>query len=278
MTKISTAGRGKLIGRVRKDRIAQLIRDNGFMSSADLADQFEVSEMTIRRDLAELEVQGGITRTHGGAVATHGAEPRPVDEPYFSERQKSNAEAKRRIAQLAATLVQPGQITALDVGTTTYELGKLLAADAQNLVFTNNLRIALLDTRAEIYLLGGRLRAHEKSIVGPIAIEQARKLWFDIAFLGVSSLSSNGLFDYSIEDTEIKRAYIGRATRRVVLADSSKFDEMALVQVGALDEVDILVTDRKPTGGLAADLATAKVQVMVAEAGRGDAAPGPQAP
>ncbi|NIY98294.1 MAG: DeoR/GlpR transcriptional regulator [Rhodobacteraceae bacterium] len=266
MSTATSKGPGRLIGRVRKDRISQMVRDNGFMSSADLAETFKVSEMTVRRDLAELEERGDLRRTHGGAIASEPEAETRIAEPFFDERLRRNAEAKARIARAAARLVTAGQITALDVGTTTFELGKLLVAEAQQRVFTNNLRVAALDTRAEVYLLGGRLRPNEKSMVGPIALEQARKLWFDIAFIGVSSISPEGIFDYSIEDTEIKRVYMSRATRKVVLADSSKFDEMALVQIGTLGQFDVLVTDEAPGPALAADLAAAKVKVIVAGA------------
>ncbi|WP_172327888.1 DeoR/GlpR family DNA-binding transcription regulator [Mangrovicoccus sp. HB161399] len=267
MEKASSKHRGKLMGRVRKDRITQMVHENGFMSSADLAEAFDVSEMTVRRDLAELEMRGEVRRTHGGAIAGDGGEPAAdaVSEPVFDERQRRNSGAKQRIARAAAKLIQPGQITALDVGTTTFELGRLLVSDPSRRIFTNNLRIAALDAKAEVYLLGGRLRSNEKSLVGPVALEQARKLWFDLVFLGVSSISSNGIFDYSIEDTEIKKALIGRATTRVVLADSSKFDEISLVQIATLNQFDILVTDRAPEAALAADLAATGVKVIVAE-------------
>lgn len=259
---------GRLIGRVRKERIASLIRSQGFMSSAALAELFQVSEMTIRRDLAELELRGDIQRTHGGAVtedsaADHGKPPR---EPFFDERRLISREAKVRIARAAMAYVKPTQAVALDVGTTTFELARLIGPELGVRIFTNNLRIATAraERSAEIYLLGGRLREKEMSLCGPVAVEQARRLWFDVVFIGVSSVTSQGIFDYSIEETELKRVFIERATRRIVLADSSKFDEMSLVQVASLQQFDILITEAAPPPDLSASLTAAGVEVVIA--------------
>ncbi|MBN9016055.1 MAG: DeoR/GlpR transcriptional regulator [Rhizobiales bacterium] len=258
---------GRLIGRVRKERIVATIRSQGFMSSVALAELFQVSEMTIRRDLAELEMRGEIQRTHGGAVtedpAARGKTPR---EPFFDERHLVNAEAKVRIAKAALTFVKPSQAIALDVGTTTFELARLIGPELGVRLFTNNLRIAAThaERNAEIYLFGGRLREKEMSLCGPVAVEQVRRLWFDVVFIGVSSITPQGIFDYSIEETEIKRVLIERSTRRIVVADSSKFDEMSLVQVANLQQFDVLISEAPPPPALASSLAAAGVEVVVA--------------
>ena len=259
---------GRLIGRVRKERIAMMIRSQGFMSSAALAELFQVSEMTIRRDLAELEMRGDIQRTHGGAVTEditvdRGKSPR---EPFFDERHLINREAKIRIAKAALPFIKPTQAVALDVGTTTFELARLIRPELGLRIFTNNLRVATAraDRNTEIYLFGGRLREKEMSLCGPVAVEQARRLWFDVVFIGVSSVTSQGIFDYSIEDTELKRVFIERSTRRIVLADSSKFDEMSLVQVANLQQFDVLVSELAPPPELAASLTAAGVEIVVA--------------
>ena len=258
-------GDGKrLLGRVRKARIADLIRSRGFMSSSALAEAFGVSEMTVRRDLAELDIQGELIRTHGGAVAPDGAAASV--EPAFDDRSQANRSAKLRIAATAERFIQRGQAVALDVGTTTYELARCLASRNDVKVFTNNLRIAaLLGTHAvEIYVLGGRVRFNEMSLCGPVAVQQARKLWFERAFIGVSAIAPAGFFDYSIEEVEVKQMFLERAAHRIVLCDSSKFDRISLVQVGRLDEFHTLITDAPPPKQLAAALETAGVSVVVA--------------
>lgn len=264
MTATKDSSAPRMMGEVRKDRIAQMIRKKGFMSSVDLAGHFGVSEMTVRRDLRELEQRGDLRRTHGGAVLSEGGQPDPVPAPFFSERQNRNAEAKMRIARRALSLTRAGEVVALDVGTTVLELARLMVGDAQRRIFTNNLRIAALETQAEVYMLGGRMRPAAMSLVGPVAMEQAGKLWFDTVFLGVSSVSEGGIYDFCIEDAEMKRTFAARAGRRVVLADSSKFGVPALVQVAALEQVDTLVTDAAPEAALAGALAAAGVEVIVA--------------
>lgn len=259
---------GRLIGRVRKARIEQLIQQDGSMSIAALAAEFDVSEMTIRRDLSELEARGHIQRTHGGAVVDHkGGLRLASQERFFDERRNANRAAKTAIARKALSLVNPGQAVALDVGTTNYELAALLADRTDIRVFTNNLRVAALmgQSQAEIYLLGGRVRQKEMSLCGPVAVDQARRLWFDIAFLGVSGLSPHGIFDFAFEEIELKQVYIDRAKKRVVLADSSKFDQTSLVQISGFDAINAVVTDAEPPARIAAALEAAGVDIILAQ-------------
>ena len=258
----------RLLGPVRKARIAELIRSRGFMSNGALAAEFGVSEMTVRRDLAELGIQGELLRTHGGAVARDGrpAENAHVVELSFDDRSRTNRDAKARIAAAAERLVKRGHAIVLDVGTTTYELAARLATRDDVKVFTNDLRIAALLAMhcSEIYVLGGRVRQREMSLCGPMAAQQARRLWFETAFIGVSGVTPNGFFDYSIEEAEMKRTFLNKATHKVVLCDASKFDRRSLVRVAALREINTLITDAAPPPELAGAFKTAGVTVLVA--------------
>jgi len=236
---------------------------------ADIAADLAVSDMTIRRDLIELEREGLVERTHGGAIAAEGAAGHPVDqvEPEFEARLRRNRDAKERIARAALALMEGQRTVALDVGTTTFVLARHLAGQAGIRVFTNSLRIAdLLGAgRGEVYIAGGQIRGDEKTVCGPMAVAQFEQLWFDIAFLGVSGITEDGLFDYSMDDSEMKRAYVRRATRKVLLCDSSKFQRMSLVRIAALADIDAMITDAPPPADLAAALAAAKVGVTVAD-------------
>jgi DeoR family glycerol-3-phosphate regulon repressor len=264
----STEGRKRLLGRVRKERMTEMIRMRGFMSSSALAAEFGVSEMTVRRDLAELAAQGVLIRTHGGAmwreertIETGGAE-----EPFFDARMKLNHDAKVRIAAAAEKLVQKGQAVALDLGTTTYQLAQRLSERQDVKIITNNLRIAtaLASYPHDIYLLGGHVRHNEMSLCGPVAVQQAGKLRFDIAFIAVAALSTSGVYDYAIEEAELKHIFMTQATRKVLLCDSSKFGRVSLVQVAQLDEFDVLVTDAPPPPNIAAALEAAGVETIIA--------------
>lgn len=261
---------GKMIGKARKDRIAQRVEEHGFISSAELAEEFGVSEMTVRRDLTELESQGAIKRTHGGAVVDETKAARAaLREPFFDERHGQNRASKLRMAAAAARLVGPSQAVALDVGTSTYALAEELADRPDIRIVTNNLRIAMLtgECTAEIYVLGGRVRQKEMSLCGPVAVEQLRKLRFNVAFIGVSAVSAGGIFDYSIEETDLKKIYLEQSGKKVVLADHTKFNLTSLVQIGDLKSFDTLVTDAVPPADLLRALEAAGVDVVVAAEG-----------
>ena len=253
----------------RQARIVEAVRSAGFVSVVDIAADLVVSEMTIRRDLVELEREGLLERTHGGAVAVEGAPEHPIDkvEPEFEARLRRNREAKERIARAAFAMIDGQRTIALDVGTTTYMLARHLAErPGSPRVFTNSLRIAGLlgGGKNEVYVAGGQIRGDEMTVSGPMAVGQFEQLWFDTAFLGVSGLTEAGLFDYSLEDSELKRVYVRRSMRKVVLCDASKFQRMSLVQIATLKEIDTLVSDAEPPAELAAALAQAKVAVHVA--------------
>jgi DeoR family glycerol-3-phosphate regulon repressor len=245
----------------------QAVRERGFIGVAAVALEFGVSEMTIRRDLAELERDGQLVRTHGGALAPEGIGDNAIDreEPAFEARLRKNQDAKTRIAAAAATLIDGAQTVALDVGTTTFLLAQHLAGRPGTKVFTSSLRAASLIgcSAGEVYVPGGRVRTDEMSICGPTAVAQFEQLWFDVAFIGVSGLTCAGVFDYSLDDSELKRVFLRRSSRKIVLCDASKFHRMSLVQVAGFDEVDLIVTDLAPPPDIAAALAAAQVAVHV---------------
>jgi DeoR/GlpR family transcriptional regulator of sugar metabolism len=236
---------------------------------AEVVRDFGVSDMTARRDLSELERGGLLERVHGGAVLPSPPHPAPaVDavEPSFGARALRNASAKERIAREAARIVMRHRTIAMDVGTTTQLVAQNLDGLARARIFTNSLRIAdaLSQSPNEIYMPGGRVRPDEMSIMGPMAVEQFGKLFFDIAVIGISGLTTGGLFDFSLEDAELKRVYIERSGLSLVLCDSSKFQRMSLVRICDLGAVDMVLTDADPPAPVATALAAAGVELRVA--------------
>lgn len=248
--------------------LKEFVERRGFASVSEIAGELGVSDITVRRDLTRLESQGLLLRTHGGAIAAKGVpvEAFDIDEPTFDARRRRNADAKERIGAAAAAIVRPGETVGIDVGTTTLQVAKQLASRADIKVFTNNVRAATLlaEGPASCYLPGGQLRGRELSIYGSIAVEQLQRYWLDRVFLGISGVTDQGLFDYSLEDTEIKRVYIERATQVVVLCDSTKFGRLSMVRICALDEVDLLITDAPPPPDLRHALERASVEIVVA--------------
>lgn len=253
---------------VRHTRILELLNERGSLLVSDAAGMLRVSGMTIRRDFLELETGGHLVRVHGGAVPPSGMAAREATElePDFDWRLRQHHDAKRRIAVAAAGLVAGLKAIAVDVGTSTLLLAQQLAPVAHQKIFTNSVRVAaeLSAPHREVYLAGGKVRPGELAIGGPGAAAQFTDYWFDAAVLGASSISTLGIFDYSLEDIEMKRIYVRRATEKIVLCDSSKFLHQSLSKICPLEEITTLVTDAPPPPELAAALAAAGVKVVIA--------------
>jgi DeoR family glycerol-3-phosphate regulon repressor len=252
----------------RHARILEHLAAGGSVTVSALTAELGVSDMTIRRDLLELEREGRLRRVHGGALENNVLPPVAMDseEPSFESRLQQRRPIKEAIAAAAAELVQRYRTIAIDVGTTTFLMSPHLRRLQHVKIFTNSIRVAtVLDgTSAEVYLAGGRIRLDELSTFGPSAVAQFEALWFDVAVIGVSGITSDGLFDYSFEDADLKRVYLRRAGLKIALCDSAKFQRMSLVNVGALADINLLITDAPPPDPLAAALAAARVEVRVA--------------
>lgn len=253
---------------LRQAHIIEQLRKTGFVSVAEVASALAVSEMTIRRDLIDLETEGRLVRTHGGAIAPEGTAALAFDreEPAFEQRLRQNNAAKEAIATVAVSLLGTRQSVAIDVGSSAFVLAARLRSLPSIKIFTNSLRVASLlgRERRDVYLPGGEVRGDEMSMCGPTAVAQFEQLWFDIAFIGAAGLTEAGFFDYSLEDSELKRVYLRRSSRKVLLCDAAKFNRLSLVQVAALDSIDMLITDAAPTGELAEALAKANVEIRLA--------------
>ena len=251
---------------VRRSRLLDVVTREGFVAVSRIAEMLAVSEMTVRRDLEMLQEQGFVDRTFGGAVRREVYE---AEEPAFDRRRRAFAEAKLSIAKRAATLVQPRETVGIDVGSTALALAGELSVRGDIRVFTNNLRAAIEMSagKSPVYVPGGQVREAELSVVGAVAVSQLKTYFLDRVFIGVSGLTETGFYDYSIEDTEVKRTFIQQAEQVVVLCDSSKFDRRSLALVAGLDEVDILVTEAALPPHLANALKQARVQVIVTDGG-----------
>jgi len=252
----------------RQARLMDMLGRSGFLSVAEAAERLGVSAMTIRRDLETLEARGVLTRTHGGAIAIQGMRLEVFDavEPVFEQRRRRQSGAKSKIATAAAALIGPNETIALDVGTSVLALAKELVGRSDLKFLTNNLPAAmtLSGGPSPVYLLGGQLRAPEMSVIGTAATDQARSYYVDRAFIGASGVMESGLYDYSLEDSDVKRVFIERARQVIVLCDSSKFDHRAMARVCALNQVHMVVTESEPPPHLAEALRTAGTAVMVA--------------
>ncbi len=259
----------------RQQLIVGLVAASGRASVTDLAERFNITTETVRRDLAALEAAGTVRRVHGGAVAP---DRFSTTEQSVLDRTVQRQPEKKRIAEAALALIPRGLAGSIliDAGTTTEDLADLLAArragsgsdDVDLVVITNALPIAAKlsgEAGVDLHLLGGKVRGLTQAAVGPNTVDAARRLRPDIAFIGANGIDAAfGLSTPDPEEAAVKAAFVQSARRIVVLADSSKLGAETLVQFAALKDLDTLITDAAPGPELAAALADAGVEVVLA--------------
>lgn len=227
----------------RRRAITELLRERGSVSSKELAAHFDVSAMTVHRDLKDLEAAHALQRVRGGAVL-----PAEAEEPMFTAKRGVNRERKLAIARYAARhFVRADDIVLLEAGTTVASLVRYLP-DSIEAIVANGLD-ALNEARSlvpavSVFGCGGMLRSPSFTFVGPEAEAFFRSITATTLFLSASGLTlRDGITDPNPLEIEVKRAMASCAQRTVLLLDSSKFGESSLRQILPLPQIDILVTD-----------------------------------
>ena len=235
--------RRKLPAVARRDRIRELLNGQQAVSIANLAETFGLSEMTIRRDLDQLERRGQVRRTHGGAVPAE----RMVFEFDFVARRQAFRAAKQAIAHEASKLVRSGQRIILDTGTTTLELAHVLRDIDELTVITPSLAVASelqFSRGVQTVLLGGLIRRGSPDLTGSITEAVLDMFAADIAFQGADGIGLDGsLYNADMGLARVDRKMRQQAERMYILADSSKIGKTALVRQSLLQDVDGLITD-----------------------------------
>lgn len=248
----------------RRALILKELDDRGSVSVVELAARLDVSEMTIRRDLTDLEKDGVIRRVHGGAVSARGRSY----EPPLMLREIENQDAKARIGERAAALIADGDSIALDIGTTTLQVARNLIGRRNLTVLTSSLNIANLllgQPDVRLILSGGVVRLGEASLVGELAHYTYQNLFVDRLFLSVGAVdAASGLTEYNWDDALVKQAMIRSAKEVILVADATKFDRVAFARVAPLSVVHQLVTDRAPEGPLLEAINALRMVVHIA--------------
>lgn len=225
----------------RREEILRIIREKKNASSTELSKQLNVTEETVRRDLALLSQKGLITRTHGGAII------KDELESSFDSRIQDNFLAKQRIGKFAATLVQEKEAIFLDPSSTTFIMARFLKENSDIIVLTNS-KYCLdeLTKKNGITAIstGGILRKKSMSFVGKIAENSLKESNIHKAFLSVQAISlKNGIMDSNEQEANVNKIAIESALEVIVLADSSKFGRVAFTNVCSIDKISTLVTD-----------------------------------
>jgi len=244
----------------RKRTIVQLVTEQDGCSVATLADELDFSKATIRRDLQDLESEGRIERSHGGAVPTSSV----GRERSYGQREVDRLAAKQSIGQRASEEIRDGQVVCFDAGTTTMEVARA-GPDSGYVAVTDmpELALELAETDVEVKLTGGSMRSRTRALVGPSAEAFLDRTNFDLLFLGINGVAADtGLSTPNEEEAEIKRLMVENASRVVLVTDSSKFGERSFVSVADPADVDLLVTDATLPSDLAEAFADTDVVVV----------------
>lgn len=253
----------------RKADLAAYVSEAGQVTVGTLASHFGVSADTIRRDLDQLDADGVLIRTHGGAVSLS---VMSATEKKLDVRLRLQTSAKERIGALAAGLVENGSVIMINAGTTTLAVVRHLRNHRELTVATNNLRIPTEispDVCRDLYVFGGAVRLSGQATIGPVGFQftgtgNELELRCDLALISVGAVSAeSGYSTSNLAEAVMMSEMVARASRVAILADSSKFGRQLFAQVADLGRADYFVTDVAPPADLAAALRKNNVEVLM---------------
>jgi DeoR/GlpR family transcriptional regulator of sugar metabolism len=233
----------RLFPEERLDKILAIVEQKGRVSVSELSEEFEVSTVTIRNDLAALERQGRVLRTHGGAMTR----PDSNQEPAFTLRMRIHSDEKERIAQAAASLVHDGDAIALDASTTAWHLALHLKDRHELTVLTNGLFIALEladSPGVSVVMPGGMLRSGSSSLIGDMGAAVFDRYHIQKGFFGAWGLTlQEGLTDLNQYEVELKRMMVERSKEVIAIVDATKWGQVAFSTFASLDQVDRVISN-----------------------------------
>lgn len=227
----------------RRAQLLQHVEGQGFCTIAELAAAFDVSEMTIRRDVQQFIADRRLRGVHGGVSSLRRHAVLGSD---FAARAEQYQDAKRSIARRAAQLIEPERAIGIDAGTTTLELANSLDRCPAHTVVSASLPVMAALSREgfpALVGLGGALHRRTQSFAGQGTVEAIADVRLDLFFLAASGIAEQGVYCANEFDAVVKRAMIEAADRIVLLSDSSKFHAPAMVRICALDRLDGMVID-----------------------------------
>ncbi|RDW22133.1 DeoR family transcriptional regulator [Oceanobacillus arenosus] len=221
--------------------LEKLNRESSYIS--DLAKEMNVSEITVRRDLKQLEDSGYIELKYGGLATIIDT----TKETSMNNRNILFVDQKKQIASTAVSLIEEGDIIFIDSGSTTQLIFEQYP-NIESTIFTNgisNINIAI-ERKMNVTVIGGDLKHETMAMVGPLAIEALSKIYFDKVFLGTNAIDPEyGITNADKNESLLKRLSIKNSRKAFVLANSSKFDKVSPFKFAEIDDVTI-ITDRIP--------------------------------
>lgn len=251
----------------RRQHILTVLRQLKRVDVADLAEQLNTSPETIRRDLREMEAENSLKRTHGGAIYI--GEHKQRREAPLSHRKSLNFESKRKIARVAATLIEDGDVVAIDNSTTTFCMLEFIPLHFKLTIVTNSIplvseALSMADSEWTCICLGGVASKHSFSTTGSMTASAIGHFRPSKLFMSCAGIDADGnLTEGNLPDTEIKRELIGRSRQKYLLADAAKLGWYSAMVEGNIAEFDCLITNHGADRGMLSFVAERGVKVML---------------
>lgn len=247
-------------------QILDILKRDGEVKINTLARIFNVSDVTIRRDIDILKKDHNIKKIHGGAILV---DDEHMAEPSYDRRIEIFGDLKEKIAKKALEYIKPGQKVFIDSGTTTYHMAKNITNLYNNMVATNGINIAseIIHRRyINVILIGGDLTSNTLATRGALAEEMLQMLKFDVAFLGANALGEDGnLYIGNTFEKGIKNKVIQASTNTYVLLDSSKFNKYNLITYSHARDITGVITDNKIPKKIIDNLSEMGVNIIIAD-------------
>jgi DeoR family glycerol-3-phosphate regulon repressor len=248
----------------RQTGILEIARQEGRVVVEDLAQRFDVTLQTIRRDLTELAEAGHLDRVHGGAVPRTG-----VSNIGYEARRRMNEAAKTAIARACAAAIPDNSSMILNLGTTTEAVARELIHHRNITVVTNNMNVAnilVANSSCEIMVAGGALRRSDGGLVGELTTQFIEQFKVDLAIIGTSALDQDGdLLDFDLAEVRVSRAIIRQARQSFLVMDHTKLGRSAPARIASLSELDAVFTDQPLPDNLMDACADWGTRVVVAD-------------
>jgi DeoR/GlpR family transcriptional regulator of sugar metabolism len=260
------ASPGDVFARERQEHIVRIVEEHGRVRVGELATRFQVSAVTIRKDLLGLESNHRLIRTHGGAIAIDRSRP----ELAFDIRERLQSDEKLVIGAAAAALVHDGESIVMDASTTALSVARQLKARggwSQLTVVTNGLRLASElagHPGIVVLMLGGRVRWEALSVVGQLGDGLFSRINVQKAFLGAAGFTpESGLADATDEEAQIKRSMVAAAREVIAIVDHTKWERAAFATFCPTDKISVVLTDQAAPDSMVQALTARGVEVRI---------------
>ncbi len=251
-----------MLAEERQRLILSMVKARGSISITEIQRKLQVSRETIRRDLVLLADEKKLRKMHGGALSIE------QSEPDLKIREVTNAEGKRAIGQLAASLVPDGASVMLASGTTVQAVADALLTHRNLTIFTNNViscNKLMGHNGNEVYMLGGKVQPGNGAALGRDATIMLENYFADFLFVGAGAISPTGwLMDYTREEGELHSAMLRSARTPVVVADHGKFGHFGPIRVTNFDKAVYLITDQAPSSEIIDELSELPLELLIA--------------